>query len=344
MGKSLKQEKKPRRKAKRAVTYLLASVAAIGVILEISLHIRVTFWLEIIATYTPQLVLLAVSLLMLVFAISLHVAISEGWGYIIKRAKSRAVYLTVGVLAFSHILLLSHTQPVRAELNPELDTKVSIMSFNKLYSNNSYQQIINHVNLEQPDILAFQEIYKNEAQLLAAELGYEHWHIASCGCSAKGSDLALFSKFPILENEMSFEDELGGALRAVIELSVDDTLVVYNTHIIPPYKQKYYNLRGEMFMKLSDNIKNEANPVIVVGDFNASPASIDLRRFADGDHNLLMAAEQRPFSKCSWFGYSALFCARIDHVFVPPSSKITFQNIGPYLGSDHRAVHVGVSY
>ena len=78
-----------------------------------------------------------------------------------------------------------------------------------------------------------------------------------------------------------------------------------------------------------------------MGDFNASPYSYDMRKLSKELKSTSMVAD-KPWARCTWFGYSELLCASIDHVYVPNDAVVIDKKIGPAIGSDHRAVDVDV--
>jgi len=334
------QRTRSSRAGRSAKCLLLISLIIAG-LMATSLWVRLSFWFELFSTYSPQLTILVTSLLLMVVALAVYESISRGWRSLMKVSLKSWVTLTLVLLLMGHNLIVIWITPQRATFN-EISAEsgsLRVMTLNKLYNNNNYSQIANYIQSRDPDILAIEEIFKDEAALLAKLMGYEHWHMASCGCSAYGSDLALFSRFPLDNVSLAFEDRLGGVLRGEVTLSVDRTLAVYVAHIVVPYSSSAYEIRRNMINQLADSINQERLETVLMGDFNASPYSVDIRSLAKQTTDISLVGD-RPWSRCTWFGYSELLCADIDHIFVPKDSVVSDYEIGPAVGSDHRPIDV----
>lgn len=323
---------------------ILLTTIVLAALSFLAFWIRLSFWFELFAVFAPQIMFVTMSLLFLAFAVVLHKVMSEGWKHYALNHKKLSSYILVVLALITHNFYMTINQPLYAETNRESDSNtIRIMTLNKRYDNPISTQLTNYITSRQPDVLAVQEIFKDEAKTLASEIGYTHWHIASCGCSAYGSDLALFSKFPLKNVDISFEDRLGGFLRGEVELGHGDYITVYVAHVAPPYSSLAYKIRPQMLEKLADEISGENNRVIVAGDFNSPMTTIDMRNLSNNVQDKIRVVGESPMQKCSWFGYSEVLCSRIDHVFIPVTSHVVESKIGPYLGSDHRAVDVDIS-
>jgi len=280
-------------------------------------------------------------------AIIVYRAIASSWRETLNlEPKHKLMVAIIVILSLHNIFIPTLVSTAKLQTETYDGPTLSVMTLNKRYENQEFMQIINYVRLQDPDILAVQEAYEEDANLLANKLGFGYWHVAECDCSSYGSDLALFSRFPIENTAMVYEDRIGGVLRGEVVLGHESRLVVYITHIVPAYSAKAYNIRHEMLSNLEDYVKSETDPVLLMGDFSATPFSVDVRNFTVGVEKSMLGTQQTPWPKCSWFKYSQLFCTRIDYVFIPSAGTLLSQTIGPDVGSDHRPLSVvfGLDY
>lgn len=329
----------PRHKAVHISRVLLYIAVVLSSLTTLAFFIRFSFWFELFTTYAPQLLFLNLGLFLLCLGLWILKVDEDGWTKVFELHRSVPVLLVILLALSINNFYLSTRAPTYASTTKASSGRtLTVMSFNKLYNNTLDAHALSYIANQSPDILAFEEIFKAEAQVIAEELGYTHWHIAACGCSAYGSDLALFSRFPFGEVDIAFEDRLGGFLRGEIVLGHDDMAVVYVAHVIPPYGSSAYAIRPQMFKELAKQINSETDPVLLMGDFNSTMYSIDMRNLAADIAAKTRPIGDRPFPKCSWFGYSSLLCARIDHIFIPEGSLLVEEQIGPNIGSDHRPV------
>lgn len=74
-------------------------------------------------------------------------------------------------------------------------------------------------------------------------------------------------------------------------------------------------------------------PFLIAGDFNATPWSPVLSEIAP-------TRVGNPFLESTWLTRWPLLGLPIDHVFVSPEVKSSINRVGPFLGSDHRALIV----
>ena len=153
------------------------------------------------------------------------------------------------------------------------------------------------------DIKCLQEFFQdyttpslNAIKQLSDNGTYEYsYHIVAGNPKKRSYGLAIFSKHPILNEGLVFEnDKNNGAM--FIDIQVDsDTLRIYNTHLesmsikatslgdVEGIKQNYRSTLGKLkngiqmraaqVKILSDHIKNSPYPVILAGDFNDVPYS-----------------------------------------------------------------------
>jgi endonuclease/exonuclease/phosphatase family metal-dependent hydrolase len=215
----------------------------------------------------------------------------------------------------------------------------------------SPQRIARVIARYQPDVVALQEVdvgrlrtgQVDQAQIIARYLQM-HYHFnptirveeelyGDCILSSLPIHLKKTGTLPILAGRDSLEPR--GALWVTIELDGEEVEFV-NTHLGLSARERLLQLRtilGEDWLGGHDGL----GPVVLCGDFNASPQSrvwkLCSQRFRDVQ---VAASEQSP--RRTWFGHYPI--ARIDHIFVSPEIEVTCVQVGDdYLArvaSDHR--------
>jgi endonuclease/exonuclease/phosphatase (EEP) superfamily protein YafD len=147
----------------------------------------------------------------------------------------------------------------------------------------------------------------------------------------------------------------GGAVGEVVRLGesrepvvrVETTIgeqpvVVYAVHPRSPTSELRAGLRDETLSALSDVVRRETVPVVVVGDLNATPWSYAFRALSQ-DAKLTDSMRGHGLQP-SWPDHGFLFSIPIDHVLHTEELTTRTREIGPDLGSDHRPLEVVLGF
>jgi endonuclease/exonuclease/phosphatase family metal-dependent hydrolase len=134
------------------------------------------------------------------------------------------------------------------------------------------------------DLIALQEVWSDEttnlAAELAAELGYHHVFASGLSRDGLGFGNALLSRWPIVRSESTKLHD-GGEHRLGLFAEVDGPrgrLAVFSTHL--NWRSEHSHIRQRQVADLArfvDRMSPEAFPPILCGDFNADPASEEIR-------------------------------------------------------------------
>ncbi|GAB3218714.1 endonuclease/exonuclease/phosphatase family protein [Algoriphagus aestuariicola] len=202
------------------------------------------------------------------------------------------------------------------------------------------------------DIKSFQEFYqdntsstRNALKFLTKDGEYEHvYHIVDGNPQKRSQGMAIFSRYPILNHGVVFDNQVtNGAIFADIQVG-NDTLRIYNAHLESMaietgslndydraqqvYRQTLGKLhrgslaRAQQLSMLYEHINNSPHPVILMGDLNEVPYSYVYFRLSEKLDNAFEEAG-RGFE----FTYNRiLFFLRIDHIFADPSLKPVYFN------------------
>lgn len=181
--------------------------------------------------------------------------------------------------------------------------------------------------LDQPaDIVAIQEFTPAlEAALAGSSLPFRY-----LDAQPGPTGMAIFSRFP-LEDVRTREDRRW--VRARI-----DGWAVYVVHTSPPLSAELTRQRVEQLARLASEIRQETEPVVVLGDLNIGPDSPSFLAF------LRQAGLVDVVDRCArgWtgtWGPPALpALIRLDHVLVSEALTCGEVTVLPRAGSDHAPI------
>ncbi len=121
----------------------------------------------------------------------------------------------------------------------------------------------------------------------------------------------------------------------------DQAVAVYAVHPRPPDSPAAAEARDSLFTELSGLVARESIPVIVIGDFNATPWSSTFRKF-EGETGLVNS--QRGYGlAATWPTSLPIRLIPLDHMMHSDSLTTITRLVGPDLGSDHMPLTVEVS-
>jgi len=215
-----------------------------------------------------------------------------------------------------------------------------VMFSNVLRSNGSLEDLMDWVEDRDPDLLVLTEVTPDHvAEIDEAMAGYPH-RVLEPRLHAFG--ITVHSRFPVLEQMvMTLTDDTlsdGGPIMLIVTVETEEgPLTVAGLHPFPPSMPTSMIARDRQLDAAADALWRLDGRLVVVGDFNATPWSPALRRFADdvGLHGLNIAATWPV-----WFGFAGI---PIDHALAGDELFITEIETGPDIGSDHRPVMIGVA-
>lgn len=213
------------------------------------------------------------------------------------------------------------------------EVQSSVLAFNVLHSNQDTEKTLAYVRQVDAEVLGFFESIKHwpEALLELADTWPYHLRIDAL-------EMELYSKHEIASNQVYRFGQRRGFVACDLMIKGTPVTVLIN-HPYPPISlgEQAYQWRNEQLHALGKAFAQHADPLVVIGDFNASPWSpvmLDLEaetgwkralpRWSPRGTHALVAPE-------TW-----LFAQPIDHALVNEQVRPLDMVIGPYLGSDHR--------
>jgi endonuclease/exonuclease/phosphatase family metal-dependent hydrolase len=121
-----------------------------------------------------------------------------------------------------------------------------------------------------------------------------------------------------------------------VEIELDGkTIQFVSTHLGLNAREKLLQVRALLGQDWLGG-RTGTDPIVLCGDFNASPQSRVWRQCAQKFHDVQIVADEPP--RRTWFGHYPI--ARIDHIFVDAQVEVVRVDVGDdhlaRVASDHR--------
>jgi len=208
---------------------------------------------------------------------------------------------------------------------------IRIVSSNLLFKNQEFDAYIEQIRQLNPDIITLQEYSEDWHKAMLTELqDYPH-RITHAENQPFG--IALYSKYPIKEGDVVY---LGNTDKPSVNVNVhiDDRLVqVITTHPPPPSASELYDERNALMQGLAAVTSEAATPVIVTGDFNATPWTA---HFTNMERNGKLRSARKGFGiLVTWPNGFWPLSIPIDHVLVSKNVEVLSLETLDSKGSDH---------
>lgn len=214
-----------------------------------------------------------------------------------------------------------------SDLHPDL----RLMSANVLYRNGNHSALLEQVAKENPDVLLVLEASDHwQEALKALDQTYPYMRIAR---KSDRESLMLFSRHPLVDLPIKNEGEANfGHLRVALNFN-GKTVSLIGLHPPTPTGEKDFLARNRQFTVVAGIVQELPQPVIVIGDFNATMWSPYFARLVE---------ETKLVSARKGFGILPTFptffpplMIPIDHCLVSPDIKVLDCRKGSNIGSDH---------
>ena len=225
-------------------------------------------------------------------------------------------------LAAINTLPLRTALATTAEAAQESADTLTVVSFNLWTGNRRYAEISRWLLAQNADVIVLQEMTGRNREPVLGALGSAYPHIHDCGCS----DIVLLSRRPWIA--------AGGQPRT-------DKQPAMSWLTLPDRKGREVRIIGLRPRYINDPVRYAAHydwlvrhagklgdRVILVGDFNATPWSWQMRRFAAAS-----GLRRHGTYAASW--PSLLPMVLIDNLMTTADIKSVSFRTGPFLGSDH---------
>jgi len=199
-----------------------------------------------------------------------------------------------------------------------------------------YNAVIDYLQEYQPDLVMVTEAEPTLMTVLDEAVGEMYPYVYDE--SMPGTmGLALLSRQPFLavETVPLSDTRRRRLIKATIEWQ-GAAITVFGAHPLPPLNSRWAASRNHELELIQGLIAEETGPLILLGDFNASPWAYPMRE-------LVAATELRHAAlgfglRPTWYLERVVFGAPLDHIYVSPEVTVLSYKIGGDIGSDHTPV------
>jgi endonuclease/exonuclease/phosphatase (EEP) superfamily protein YafD len=190
----------------------------------------------------------------------------------------------------------------------------------------------------QPDVLVLEEVSGRWQEMLTRlQVRFPHRVVES---RDDNFGIALLSKWPLARADvLYFGDARVPSVFAEVKLE-GAVLRVLGTHAVPPGDALRSHWRNQQLAAVAEFARDLSEPVLVLGDLNASPWCSHFRRFVrvSGLRDSAQGWGVQP----TWPAGMPWFWIPIDHCLHSPQLSVVARRVGPNVGSDHYPVMVDV--
>ncbi|NNE44143.1 MAG: hypothetical protein HKN12_08030 [Gemmatimonadetes bacterium] len=265
-----------------------------------------------------------------------------------------AALLSVVLLGAAFLTVLSlRTGQVRP-VTPAPGT-VRVITYNVQAALGGVGRVAEDLRPLNADVIALQEVERNVARSLradqpaelAAALGMEYVFVPAITSAVNGDHgLAVLSRFP-LDDVVVTELPQGGGKWPRVALGVrvrspEGDFRVVTVHLARPWGWPLHNTRTRLrqLQTVTEAYRDEPLPLLLCGDFNAFPWSLEALRLQPRFRNAWRPWRDGPspswqIATVGWPGAGAL---KIDHVFHDEAWESRGNWSAPPGASDHRPV------
>lgn len=254
-----------------------------------------------------------------------------------KRNEIALAALLLAALNLGSALFYPH-KPLEAA---SIGKPLKVVTLNTLHWADNTEKIVQFIRKETPDIIFLQELPIEKLTILNQLANDYPWQkhcaeLADCG-------LAMLSRAPWHEASIVFRPEKNE--RYVWARFGPDfaNMTVAGVHL----KWPYFSSQRSNLETVYQDLPKSSGPMLIAGDFNATPWSWMLRSFTAAN-NLWPAGPFRPTWPVRKFSQDVVcgLCfpqMQIDHILVSDQFRILNSRTGPYVGSDHLPLIVDIA-
>ena len=213
-----------------------------------------------------------------------------------------------------------------------------LMQLNVSAQNTDYTRVIRVIEQYDPDVILLEEV---NARWLEALRPLQQTHPHTLSKPRNDSfGIALFSKIPFAKAEIVTFGR--GQTPSIIAdlVAVQGVFTLIGIHPPPPLEAALTALRDDQLADLATRIQHTHAPVLVLGDFNATPWSYPFRRLLQTTG--LQDSSQGHGVQATWPTSNVVLRIPIDHCLYSPGIQVVEKRIGPHVGSDHYPVIVDI--
>ncbi len=250
-----------------------------------------------------------------------------------RRQNRRMVaFILLACLNYAFVLPLYFGKPPVA-----IEPSARAMLLNLNASNGNAEEVLNAIRTADPDLLLLEEVTPK----WASELNILDYPYRVSKPQEGCFGIMLLSKHPLSRTNMVFVGSAGvPSIVADVYLPQGEISLI-GTHPVPPISAEFSKHRNNQLAMLSQLVREQKHPVLLIGDLNASPWSAHFRRLLK-DSGLKNSMKHFGFQP-SWPSDNRFFRIPLDHILHSPEILIHRRAVGGNVGSDHLPVIVDFS-
>ncbi len=246
------------------------------------------------------------------------------------------------LLNAASVLPVYFPPPQQPVLNAKNTMNLTVLQCNLLYVNPHSAPFIHYVHQVQPDIITLEEMNYRWRKALLKDAFFRKQYPFYVYSVQK--QLALFSRFPLKQPPLS-ETNLKHPMAHEVLLSqirlASRDLTVVVVHLKHPTNGFLASTQREVVSYLVAHQQDYPRPLIVIGDFNATPWSAQFRHLK---HALSLADSRQGFGIQPTWGPFGVPLFPIDHALISQAIRVQNRLVGPDIGSDHRPVLLKITF
>jgi endonuclease/exonuclease/phosphatase (EEP) superfamily protein YafD len=208
---------------------------------------------------------------------------------------------------------------------------LKIGAINLLSSNRAINKVINDIQIKKYDIIIFQEVSPFWGKALGQINAQYPYHKSVIREGNFG--MAIYSKLPLQNIKVLSLCRTGIPTITCQVKWKNKNLNIIGIHPEPPDDQDGFENRNILFEKVNQIVKSNQGPSIVLGDFNCTAFSLNLKRLTKG---IGLKDSRRGFGlQNTWNNDWPFVSITLDHAFATKEISVVSRSVGPENGSDH---------
>ncbi|MBX9696698.1 MAG: endonuclease/exonuclease/phosphatase family protein [Alphaproteobacteria bacterium] len=250
-----------------------------------------------------------------------------------------SILMAIVMVMASHHIMGSSSNPEQSIADQD---HMSVMAFNVWKDNEELDQLIHYIKDHQPDIVGLTEVTPTlDDKLQNLRELYPYYYSKP---EEGRFGLALLSKIPFEAREDSWAHRFHEPVIIVEMQALERKTAVHLLlfHPRPPINKAFAKSRDSDIKTLSHWIQEKGEaPLIILGDFNATPWSWALHALIKDQH---LQGVGGLFQAGTWPSLMGYFGIPIDHILSKNWLNNSGSHVGPDLGSDHLPIHATLTF
>lgn len=217
--------------------------------------------------------------------------------------------------------------------------KIRVLMFNINYKNKKKDKITNYIKETNPDIILLNEVNIKMMKSFKKRLQHDYPQY-QFAFRDKTNGILLMSKLNFKQSQEMRFDTFPTSIAATVEQKGTEFILVAS-HARNPKRMGGYIRQHTFLNNLTDFIKKQNKPLIVIGDLNDSTWSYKFREFLSETN--LNDSRQGFGIQSSYNVGNPFLRIPIDHCLTTDQFQVIDRKTGPAMGSDHYPVIVDIA-